>query len=351
MSAHSAPATLPDPAGIAYRAAFTPPFWSGSGAVERNIELITWAESIGYRDVWLADRGGVDALTLAAVVLGRVQRIRVGIAVVPAYTRTPAVFAATVATLADIAPERFALGLGTSSERMIEGWHGLSLDKPLARMRETTELIRRMLAGQKTEFDGATLHSHGYQQPAIQSSVPILLAALGPRMLDLTAEVADGVILNLFPLSVLDTIVGHFRDAVARHRRDPDQIEIASRFQVMVTDDAASARNEFRYQFAPYYANPVYNSFLSAAGYPEEAATILEAGRMRDWKRARDALHDELVDSIAVIGNREQCLERVQRYVEAGITTPVLYCLSDDPDVQRDTFSTFAPANTGPSDV
>lgn len=334
----------------AYRAALTPPFWSGFGAVERNIELISWAESIGYQDVWLADRGGVDALTLAAVVLGRVQRIRVGIAVVPAYTRTPAVFAATVATLADIAPERFALGLGTSSERMIEGWHGLSLDNPLARMRETTLLVRQMLTGQKTDFAGATLRSHGYQQPATRSSVPIMLAALGPKMLDLAAEVADGVILNLFPLSVLDTIVGRFREAVSRHSRDLGEIEIAGRFQIVVTGDPATARDEFRYQFAPYYANPVYNRFLSAAGYPEEAATVLEAGQNRDWKRARAALHDELVDSIAVIGDRQHCVARVQRYVEAGITTPILYCLSDDPDVQRDTFATFAPDNIGRSD-
>ncbi|MEV0341421.1 LLM class flavin-dependent oxidoreductase [Nocardia sp. NPDC050713] len=323
----------------------TPPFWSGAGAVERNIELITWAESIGYQDVWLADRGGVDALTLAAVVLGRVDRIRVGIAVVPAYTRTPAVFAATVATLADIAPDRFALGLGTSSERMIGGWHGLSLDRPLARMRETTILLQQMLAGLKTDFDGATLRSHGYRQPATESTVPLLMAALGPKMLDLAAEVADGVILNLFPLSVLDTIVGRFRDAVARHRRGIDQIEIASRFQVMVTDDVASARDEFRYQFAPYYANPVYNRFLSSAGYPDEAAIILEAGRSRDWKRARAALSDELVDSIAVIGDRQHCVERVERYVDAGITTPILYCLSDDHEIQRETFSTFAPGN------
>jgi probable F420-dependent oxidoreductase len=349
-SARTATSTSSSPVVSGYRTAFTPPFWSGSGAVERNIELITWAESLGYQDVWLADRGGVDALTLAAVVLERVARIRVGIAVVPAYTRTPAVFAATAATLADIAPERFALGLGTSSERMIEGWHGLSLDKPLARMRETTVLIRQMLEGHKTEFDGATLRSHGYWQPATRSSVPILLAALGPKMLDLAAELADGVILNLFPLSVLDGLVGHFRDAVIRHRRDPGEIEIASRFQVMVTDDAATARDEFRYQFAPYYANPVYNKFLSAAGYPEEAAAVLEAGRARDWKRARVVLHDELVDSVAVIGNRRHCLERVQRYVAAGITTPILYCLSEDPDVQRDTFTTFAPGNTGNCD-
>ena len=97
--------------------------------------------------------------------------------------------------------------------------------------------------------------------------------------------------------------------------------------------------------FTPYYANPVYNRSLVAAGYAEQATTILEAARKAgDWRRARAALDDDLVDSIAVIGSREHCQERVRTYVDAGITTPILFCLSPDPDVQHATYSAFAPA-------
>jgi probable F420-dependent oxidoreductase len=327
-----------------YRAAITPPFFVGPGSTAQTVEWIRWAESIGYDDVWLPDAGGTDALTLSAVVLGGTQRIRVGIAVVPAYTRTPAVLAATVATLADLAPGRFALGVGTSSEAMIEGWHGMKLERPATRMRETVTLLKTMLAGEKTAFRGETLRSAGYRQPALAAKVPLLLAALGPRMIELAASVADGVILNLFPLSATDALVGQIRHAAARAGRQPDEIEVCSRFQVMVTDDLPAARNAFRHVFTPYYANPVYNRSLAAAGHARQATTILEAAAAGDWRRARAALDDDLVDSIAVIGSREHCQKRVRTYVDAGITTPILFCLSPDPEIQRATYSAFAPA-------
>jgi probable F420-dependent oxidoreductase len=327
-----------------YRAAITPPFFVGPGSTAKIGEWIQWAEGIGFDDVWLPDAGGTDALTLSAVVLGGTQRIRVGIAVVPAYTRTPAVLAATVATLADLAPGRFVLGLGTSSEAMIEGWHGLKLEKPATRMRETVTLLKSMLAGDKTDFSGETLRSAGYRQPALATRVPVHLAALGPRMIELAASVADGVILNLFPLSATHDLVGQARDAATRAGRHPDEIEICSRFQVMVTDDLPAARAAFRHVFTPYYANPVYNRSLVAAGYAEQAGEVIAARRAGDWRRARAALDDDLVDSIAVIGSRQHCQERVRTYVEAGITTPILFCLSPDPDVQRATYRAFAAA-------
>ena len=129
----------PEPARARFRAAMTPPYLA---SIARSVEWIQWAESIGYDDVWLPDPGGIDALTLSAVVLGATQRIRVGVAVVPAYTRTPAVLAATVATLADLAPGRFVLGLGSSSEAMIEGWHGL--DRKSTRLNSSHAITSRM---------------------------------------------------------------------------------------------------------------------------------------------------------------------------------------------------------------
>jgi probable F420-dependent oxidoreductase len=327
-----------------YRAAITPPYFVGPGSTAQTLDWIQWAEAMGYDDVWLPDAGGTDALTLSAVVLAATRRIRVGIAVVPAYTRTPAVLAATVATLADLAPGRFALGLGTSSEAMIEGWHGLKLEKPAARMRETVTLLKSMLAGQKTAFRGETLRSTGYRQPELTAKVPLHLAALGPRMIGVAASVADGVILNLFPLSATDALVGQVRQAAADAGRRPDEVQICSRLQVMVTDDLPAARDAFRHVFTPYYANPVYNRSLAAAGHPEQAAEIIAARTAGDWNRARAALDDDLVESIAVIGDREHCQQRVRTYVEAGITTPILFCMSPDPDVQRATYSAFAPA-------
>jgi probable F420-dependent oxidoreductase len=325
------------------RAAFTPLF-VGPGAVRKTLDQTLWAESIGYEDVWLSDTGHVDALTLAGVLLERTERMRVGIAVSPVYTRTPAVFAATVATLADVGPGRFVLGLGSGSETMINGWHGLRLRKPLAHVRETVTLVRQMLAGEKTAFDGEALRSDGYRQPPVEVDVPIFVAALRPRMIELAASIADGIILNLFPLGSLPQIMEMIHGDLAKAGREPGSLEVGTRLQAMITDDIDAARTQFRRLFGPYFTNPVYNAFLASAGYEAEAAEILDAGEVGDWRRVRAALTDDVVDEIAVIGSREQCQERLFALAEAGIQTPMLFCMSDDPDVQRATFSGLSPA-------
>jgi probable F420-dependent oxidoreductase len=335
-----------DDRGHTMRAAMTPLFF-GSGAVERTVELARWAESIGYEDIWLGDAGGIDALTLAAVLLDHTDRVRVGVAVAPVYTRTPAVFAATVATLADLAPGRFVLGLGSGSHAMVEGWHGIPFDKPLTRVRETVAVLRQMLAGSKSEFAGETLRSAGYRQLPLERDVPIFLAALRPRMVELAATIADGIVLNLFPLGVLPQVMEVVATALEQAGREPGELEVAARMQVMVTDDADAGRDLFRRTFAPYYATPVYNDFLAWAGYGAEAAAIREAGAAREWARARAAMTDELVDAVAVIGTSRHCQERLRVLTAGGIQTPMLYCLSDDPDVERQTLAALAPASMG----
>ena len=324
-----------------FRSAMTPPASIGPGMVDRIVEQARAAEQAGYDDVWLPDAGGIDALTLAAIVLDRTERIRVGIAVVPAYTRTPAVLAATVATLADLAPGRFALGLGASSEAMINGWHGLALERPVARMRETLALLRGIFAGERTSFTGQTLRSAGYRQPALATPVPILLAALRPRMTELAVTAADGIILNLFPLRALDSLMAGIHAAAARVGREPAEIEVASRFQGQVVANEAehaAARDAFRFHFTPYYANRVYNAFLAEVGYPDIAADLQSRARAGDWAGARACLTDELVDDIAVIGDAEHFRARLATYAEAGIGTPIMFCLSMEPEHQRRTF-------------
>jgi alkanesulfonate monooxygenase SsuD/methylene tetrahydromethanopterin reductase-like flavin-dependent oxidoreductase (luciferase family) len=201
-----------------------------------------------------------------------------------------------------------------------------------------------MLAGEKTAFEGEVLRSDGYRQPPLEEDVPIFLAALRPRMIELAASIADGIILNLFPLGSLPKIMDMIRGDLAKAGREPGSLEVGTRLQAMVTDDIEAARNLFRRLFGPYFTNPVYNAFLAWAGYETEAAEILDAGDVGDWRRVRAALTDELVDEIAVIGTRDQCQERLFALAEAGIETPMLFCMSDDPDVQRETYAALAPS-------
>ena len=316
-----------------------------TGSVADTIAMAQQAEALGYDDIWLADAGGLDALTLSPMLLQATEKLRLGIAVVPAYTRTPAVIASTLAVIHQSWPGRFVPGFGTSSHAIIEGWHGLKLEKPLTRMTETVALLRTMLAGEKTDFAGETLRSKGYRQAPTESASPIYLAALRSRMVEAAAELADGVILNLFPRSALPKIMEHVGIGAERAGKDPGDVEIVCRHMVVVSEDKAAARNAFRAGFVGYYATPVYNKFLEWAGYPDAAAQIREGWAAKDRERTAAALPDELVDEIAVIGSPEECRELIRWYAEAGIHTNIISCVYPKPEILTATTMAFSAEN------
>jgi len=313
--------------------------------VETTLETAAWAEREGFDGVWFADTGDADPLTLSAFVAARTRRVRIGVAVVPVYTRTPVVFGATLLALSHVAPNRFILGLGASSHAMIEGWHGVPMQRPLTRVKETALILRRIQTGEKVDFDGEVLHTHGYRLPQpMKSPVPIHIAALRQNMLELAGEVGDGVVLNLFPATAFPKLMQHIAVGAARAGKRLESLEIVCRFQVAVTDDPAAARERFRQRLAPYYATPVYNRFLAWTGFEDAARTIAEAWRAKDRARVMSAFPDALVDDIAVIGSADQCRAKIAALCRAGITTPAIHSLLSEPDAVRRTFDAFTPA-------
>ena len=265
--------------GVEKRIAVTLP---GGPRLEQTIERIRWAEDNGIPDGWFSDSGAPDTLTQIAAVAHHTRDIRIGVAVTPVYTRTPAVIAASVNVIAQVLPGRFVMGLGSSSQTIMGQWNGIPLEKPLSRVKETAILVRSMLKGEKSDFQGETLFSRGYRQAPLEDPPPIYLAALRPNMIEMAAEVGDGVIFNLWPKGALPKMMEHVRIGAERAGRDPHDVEIVNRFMVLVTDDKSEGRNLFRAAFAPYYATPVYNKFLSWAGYEDAARTIREGWAEKD---------------------------------------------------------------------
>jgi probable F420-dependent oxidoreductase len=292
--------------------------------VADTMARVCWAEQHGYNDAWFADAGAPDALTTAAALAGITRHIRIGVAVTPVFTRTPAVLAATANTLGQLLPGRFVLGLGTSSQTMMIDWHGVTFDKPLTRVRNTALLVRSMLQGEKSDFDQDGLRSRNYRQEALENPPPIYLAALRPKMIETAAEVGDGVIINLWPRSTLPKILEHVRIGAERAGKDWRGVEIVNRAMVLVTDDKPAARDLFRAAFAPYYANPVYNHFLAWAGFAGAAGEIATGWAARDRIRTAAALSDALVDEIAVIGSADECRARITADAAAGIHTQII---------------------------
>jgi len=304
-----------------------------------------WAEANGYESLWLTDGGGrMDAFTLAAALAVKTERVRICLSVVPVYTRPPAVLATSAMTLSHLAPGRIVLGLGSSSHAMVEGWYGTPFKKPWTRVKESAQLVRRMLALEKIDYVGETLYSRGFRLGiAPAAPIPIYLAALRPRMLELAGEIADGVVLNLVPPAVVPRVLEHIDAGAKRAGRRVDDLEVGLLLNTFVTADPAAALEQFRGIALGYYATPVYNRFLAWCGYEQAATDISEGFAQRDRARTAAALDEAVLRELAALGSAEECRAMVRRYHEAGITTPIIVAASTDHGAYLETVRTFAP--------
>ena len=310
--------------------------------LEDTIARLNWAEDNGIPDAWFSDSGAPDTLTQVAAVAPHTGSLRVGIAVTPVYTRSPAVIAASVNVISQLMPGRFVMGLGSSSQTIMGQWNGIPLDKPLTRVKETTQLVRTMLAGEKTNFEGETLFSRGYRQPPLESPVPLFVGCLRPKMIEMAAEVGDGVIFNLWPQGALPKMIEAKRRGAEKAGKNPDEVEVVNRAMVLCTDDKEYGRKLFRAAFAPYYATPVYNKFLAWAGYEDAAKTITEGWAEKDREKTGGALTDELIHEIAIIGNEDEIQARIQADADGGVDTHIIAPMAASQEDLERTYNAFA---------
>ena len=313
------------------------------------LEELLWAEEQGYESLWFRDGGGrADAFTLAAAVAARTKRIRLVLSVVPVFTRPAAVFATSAMTMSHLAPDRFVLGVGSSSHAMIEGWYGMPFDKPKTRVRETVYLIRKMLAGEKVDWQGKTIYSRGFRLGIPpRGNIPIYLAALRPGMLELAGEIGDGVVLNLAPAKALPRMLESIDKGAKRSGRRVEDLEIAILLSTYVTKDVERSRKEFAGVAASYYSTPVYNEFLAWCGHEKEAKLITEGFATKDRSKTLGALSPEILHSLAPIGDAETCRAMARAYHTAGVTTPIIVPASPLKEEHWDTLKAFTPAAMG----
>jgi probable F420-dependent oxidoreductase len=299
----------------------------------------------GYDAIWLAETAGPDSFTLAAALAMATERATIGTAIVPVYNRTPAVLAMSAGSLAQLSEGRFVLGLGSSSHAIIGSWNGIEFESPLAHVRESVQLVRAALSGERTDFEGEVFRSRGFRLGCPPDDpLPIYVAALRERMLRLAGEVGDGLIVNFFPLTALPQILRAYREGAAKMGRDAEGDEVVCRFQVCVTDDVPAARRLMRAAFAGYVATPVYNRFFTWCGFGEVAKGVADAFAQRNRSAAAEAMTDDFIDRVAILGSASSCREQVAAFVEAGVTTPVIAPLVPDRAGVERVFEAFAPA-------
>jgi probable F420-dependent oxidoreductase len=295
-----------------------------------SLELARLAQRRGYEEIWMAEVASGDAYALAGATAMAVPGMRIGTAVVPAQTRTPLVHAMAALTLSQVTCGNFILGIGLSSPNIVRYWGGQPYDRPLARMREHIEVLRKALAGERVDFAGETLQTKRLKLGGRPTgSVPIYLGALNERMLRLAGELCDGVCLNMVPERSLPQILGAVRAGAEAAGRDPGEIEVVSRLHVVMVDDAAAGRGLVRNMFGAYAATPGYNRCFEWIGFEREAREIRDRFARGDRPGVAAAVSDELAEGMALVGDKARIRERVRAYAEQGVDVCVINPIAD----------------------
>ncbi|MGH7324747.1 MAG: LLM class F420-dependent oxidoreductase [Candidatus Rokuibacteriota bacterium] len=298
------------------------------------------AERLGFDSVWTAEAYGSDAVTPAAWIAARTERLHVGTAIMQIPGRTPAMAAMTAMTLDALSGGRFRLGLGVSGPQVVEGWHGQPFGKPLVKTREYVEIVRAILRREKPlEFRG-TYYQIPYAGPDAtglgkplrsilhgRAELPIYLAAIGPKNVALAAEIADGWIPTFFAPRHLKLFRGWLEEGFRARGRAPATFDIMPSVAVVVGDDVSACRAQVKARLALYVGGMgarrrnFYNELVQRYRYEEAARTIQDLYLSGRKAEAEAAVPDALVDEVALCGPRERIRERLTEWKAAGVTT------------------------------
>jgi probable F420-dependent oxidoreductase len=291
------------------------------------LEQRAWMEELselGYTDVWSGETDGADGFTPLALVSVWAPALRLGVAIIPVFTRGPAVIAQSVAAMAEAAPGRFVIGLGTSSNVIVQGWNGIPFEDPYHRTADTVRFLRQALTGEKVDMVCRSFTVKGFRLSRVPDQTPLIfLAALRPGMLRLAGRLGDGAITNWLSAEDVTKVVPEVGEGK----------EVAARILVCPSENAEMVRQVGRRAIAAYLNVPVYAEFHRWLGRGPRLEGMWEAWRAGDRKAALAAIDDSVVDELIVHGSPEECRRHIQRYVDNGITTPILSIIPFGGDV------------------
>ena len=313
-------------------------YWGLGLTAEQQLQLVQEAERLGYDSVWTAEAYGSDAATILAWLAGQTSRIRLGAAIFQMPARSAAMTAMTAATIDQLSGGRMILGIGSSGPQVAEGWHGQRFARQLQRTREYVAVVRMALARERVEFHGETLELPLPEGPGkalkltiapVQSSIPIYVAAIGPKNTTLTAEIADGWLPTLFSPEHVSEFRPMLEEGFARAGAGKgfDDFEIVPTVSVNVSDDLEAARDSMRGYVALYVGGMgsrkqnFYNALVRRYGFEDAALRVQDLYLEGRKEEAAAALPGELIDTVALVGPRDRVRERLAVYRDAGVGT------------------------------
>lgn len=306
------------------------PYAEGAMSDEEVEEFVRRADELGYHSVWVAEAWSFDAFLLLATFIPYTQQIGLATGIANVYSRTPALLGQSIATLDRISEGRAILGLGASGPQVVEGWHGVPFERPLQRQREAIEIIRTILRRDKLVYDGEIFHlDMGLKliNHPLRADVPIVLASLGPKNVELTAELADGWLPVLFSPDKAEAVWGPSL-AAGKAKRAPDlgELTVMPSVAMAVTDQADALKGAAKMGLALYVGGMgsrdknFYNQVFCRYGYDEEAKRIQDLYLDRKREEAMAAVTTEMVDEVSAIGDEAYVRDRIAQFADAGAT-------------------------------
>jgi F420-dependent oxidoreductase-like protein len=301
-----------------------------------HLAMAQEADRLGYAVVWAAEAYGSDTVSMLAWMAGQTQQIDLGAAVLQIPARTPAMTAMTAATIDTLSGGRFRLGLGVSGPQVSEGWHGVRFAKPLARTREYVDIVKMAIARQPVSYQGEHYQLPlpdgpgkalrlGFHPP--REAVPIYLAAVGPRNLELAGEIADGWLAIFFAPDAAGEALQHIERGRAKRGLGLAGFDVAPSVPVVVGDNVAWAADVIR-PYAALYVGGMgsreqnfYNQLAVRMGYADEAAEVQELYLSGRKAEAAEAVPQDFIERTSILGNKIQIIERIKQYAEAGVGT------------------------------
>jgi F420-dependent oxidoreductase-like protein len=311
-------------------------YWGLGLTAEQQLAIVQEAERIGYESVWAAEAYGSDTATVLAWLAAGTEKIDVcsGIFQIPG--RSAGMTAMTAATLDQLSGGRFRLGLGSSGPQVSEGWHGVRFAKQLQRTREYVEVVRMMLRRERVEYHGETIDlplPDGPGKPLkltispVQDEIPIYIAAMGPKNVALTGEIADGWLPIFFSPEHVQEFRPLLEEGAQRSGRSLDDFDVAPTVNVLITDDMEAARDAMRPVLALYVGGMgsrdknFYNQLMQRYGFEDAAKEVQDLYLDGKKEEAAAALPDELIDTVTLVGPRDVVRDRLAVYAQAGVGT------------------------------
>ncbi len=302
------------------------------------VECVRLAEELGYESVWVAEGHGGDQFSVLTACALATRTILLGTSITSIFVRSAPTIAMAAACVDQFSHGRFILGLGSSHKVQVEPEHGLEFSQPVQRLKECVEIVRLLLRDGEVSYKGSTYNIERFDlwfEP-LRKEVPIYVAAVFPRMLQICGQIAQGTLLTWCTLEHATAAAEHVALGARRAGRVPEEVDVATLLPCAVSGDREEARDSMRLPIASYAGFfPRYRRLMAEAGFAQEVEAVSRAWKEGDRERALELVPTGLIDKIALAGTPEECRQRIRDYRRAGIVLPIISPRASGKDAKK----------------